>query len=76
MKYKIPLVKTLKCTQPNIDKLERQGYTKSPVCKPYSANKVLRYDPKRMVYWFSTSVTAHLCDCEFTRQNVGTIIII
>lgn len=76
MKIIIPLVKTLKYSQENIDKLISEGYKKSPVCKPYSTDKVLRYDPKRMVYWYSTSKAAHMSDCEYTRQNTGTLFII
>ena len=69
------MVKTLDNTDKNIKDLESQGYVKSSVSKPFNYNKVLRYDTKRMVYWFSSSTAAHMSDCFFTRQNVGTIII-
>ena len=68
--------KTLDYSQENINELEAKGFKKSNVCKPYSKGKVLRYSPKRMVYWFSSRSSARNADCFFTRQRVGQIILI
>ena len=45
---------TLENTKENIIDLESKGFTKSSVSKSNSINKVLRYDVKRKVYWFSS----------------------
>jgi hypothetical protein len=67
---------TLNYSQENINELEAKGYRKSSISKPYSNGKVLRYSPKRGVYWFSSRRSAHNSDCFFTRQRVGQIILI
>lgn len=70
------LTKTLEYSEKNIKELEELGYIKSPVCKPYSRDKVIRYNPNRGVYWFCDRTAAHMSDCFFTRLNTGTLIII
>ena len=69
-------VETLEYSEDNINELKSNGYIKSPVSKPMSLNKVIRYSIKRGVYWFSNKCSAHSSDCFFTRQNVGQIIFI
>jgi hypothetical protein len=44
---------TLENTIDNVQSLEDKGYKQSPVSKPNGMSKVLRYDVKRMVYWFT-----------------------
>lgn len=67
--------KTLDNTSENILLLESQGYKKSNVSKPFNVNSKLRYNPVRMVYWFSSSQAAYESDCFFTRQSIGTIFV-
>jgi len=69
-------VETLKYSDKNIKELEELGYKKSSVSKPYSLNKVIRYSPKKGVYWFCSSSSAYSSDCYFTRKNVMQLIII
>lgn len=52
------LTKSLEYSQEHLDALHELGYTKSPVCKPYSLHKVIRFNCKRGVYWFSSCVSA------------------
>ena len=70
------IVNSLRYSEENIKELEKDGYKKSSVCKPYSYGKVIRYDTERKVYWFSTSLSAYVSDCYFTQKNTKTLIII
>lgn len=65
--------KTLEYSVENIKELEALGYVKSPVCKPYSKDKVLRYNPKRMVYWFSNRTAAYMSHCQLIQDGVKSI---
>ena len=65
---------TLKNTKENIQMLKRQGYNKSSVSKPNGMYKCLRYDTKRMVYWFSSDRYYYKQNCD-AYFNTHTIII-
>jgi len=65
--------KTLENTKENILELERSGYSISPVSKCNGKGKVIRYNSIRGVYWFSSSRSAHMADCYFTRQRTETL---
>ena len=61
---------TLDYSNENLENLENLGYKKSPVTKPYSQGKVIRYSPKRMVYWFTSKHVAEKITSFLNRKKI------
>lgn len=68
-----PFTETLENTDENLNMLINKGYKQSPNSKRSSLDSVLRYNPKRMVYWYSSKKSAYDSDCFFSQQSIKTI---